>query len=243
MRVSYLALAAALAVPSAVSAAEVVNVPAFRGIELRDGGQVVVRRGTIQRVTIVEGSSQFVSFSVRDGKLTIVTCPNHSHCSMHQRVKVEITTPSIEALAVSDGGIVRTEGAFPLQNHLAAAVDDGGIVDVRSLPATNVAAAVHSGGRVLVTARGSLAASVSSGGAITFWGEPSSVAKSIQDGGVISRGAMADARRPVSDMAPRPPAPPQAVPAVPPVPDVDDADNGDADVDVEAYGDNDEDDE
>lgn len=238
MRVSYLAFAALMTVPSAVSAAETVNVPAFRGIELSNGGEVVVRRGAVQRITIVEGSTRNARFTVRDSKLSIVNCPNR--CTERHRLRVEITTPSILAVAVSNGGMLRAEG-FPVQDSVAAAVDNGGVVDARALPGVSVAAAVSNGGRVLVTARTNLAASVKNGGIVTYWGDPSSIAKSSSNGGAITRGTLADARRPVSDMAPRPPAPPQAIPAVPPVPDVNDPDEDDMDGGVESYDDADED--
>jgi len=230
MRVSYLLVLAALTAAAPAAAAETVPVAPFKAVELRDGGQVVVRAGAAQRVTIVEGSSRYTRFSVRDGKLLIENCP--AHCAREYKLRVEIVTPSIAALAVSDGGSVRTEGAFPVQNAVAAAVREGGIVDARSLPATTVAAAVMSGGRVLVTARTNLVASVNSGGHIMYWGDPSSVTKAIHDGGAVSRGAPGDLRKPVSDFGPRPPAPVSAVPAVPPVPDIEDADDtGDDDED------------
>ena len=55
---------AALALSAPVLATETVPVPAFRNLELRGGGDVVLLPGPAQRVTIVEGSSAFTRIRV-----------------------------------------------------------------------------------------------------------------------------------------------------------------------------------
>lgn len=201
MRIPLIVLSV-LSIPAAAMAAEVVNVPQFRSIALHDGGTVVVRPGTTQRVTLIEGTRNDTQFSVRNGTLMIENCtrpiPNIiQRCPPNYHLRVEIVTPPLQAMAVSDGGILRTEGTFAPQEKLAASVHDGGMLDIRSHPANDVAAAVHDGGRVWLTARSSVAASVRDGGHITYWGDPASVAKSVHDGGAVSRGDPADADTPL----------------------------------------------
>jgi Putative auto-transporter adhesin, head GIN domain len=225
MRVSALALVAPilLAASAAASAGETVAVPAFKAVELNDGGHVTVRHGATQRVTLVEGSLQYTRFVMKDHTLRIESCFVR-HCPRDYRIKVEIVTPSVLGLAVNDGGILRAEGAFPEQDSVAAAVSDGGIVDARAIPAKSVAAAVSDGGRVMVNARTNLAVHIEDGGAVTFWGSPTNIVKSIQDGGAVMRGAPGDINKPLAALSPRAEAPPPPVPPVPPVPPMGDGD-------------------
>jgi hypothetical protein len=218
---------AAFLVPAGTNAAETVSVPAFKAVQLDDGGHVTVRHGATQRVTLIQGSLQYTRFVMRDHTLVIDNC--FVRCPRDYRLEVEIVTPSILGLAVNDGGIVRAEGAFPVQDSVAAAVADGGIVDARAIPGASVAAAVSEGGRVLVTARTNLAVSIRNGGAVTYWGSPQNIVKSIHDGGAVMRGAPGDAGKPLSALQPREQAPQPPVPPVAPVPDLDDGDDGDDD--------------
>jgi len=80
---------AAFAVAAPAFAAEVVPVQEFRSVELRGGGAVAVVPGPAERVTIVEGSSQFTHMRVeRDGQLRIDTCDER--CPPNYRLRVEI---------------------------------------------------------------------------------------------------------------------------------------------------------
>lgn len=229
MRFAYFALvatAAIVAAPAAASAAQVVSVPAFKALELNDGGHVTVRHGAMQRVTLIEGSLQYTRFVLREHTLHIENC--YVRCPRNYRLRVEIVTPSVLGLAVNDGGMMSAEGSFPLQDSVAAAVSDGGIVDARAIPAKNVAAAVNDGGIVLVTAKTNIAAHIRDGGRVTFWGDPTNIVKSIEDGGVVSRGTAGDAGKPFAALSQRdggvapPPVPP--VPPIPPVLDDPDED-------------------
>ena len=62
---SSMLVAMAASVPAI--AAENVPVPAFHNVELIGGGEVTIMPGAAQRVTIVEGSSQFTRMRV-DGR-------------------------------------------------------------------------------------------------------------------------------------------------------------------------------
>ena len=78
MRILLVAVAV-IAFASPAFAVEVVPVPQFRSVELRGGGVVTVVPGPAERVTIIEGSSQYTRMRVeRDGSppLELVTASN-----------------------------------------------------------------------------------------------------------------------------------------------------------------------
>jgi len=137
---------AAFAVAAPTFAAEIVSVPQFRSVELRGGGAVTVVPGPAERVTIVEGSSQFTHMRVeRDGQLRIDTCDER--CPPNYRLRVEIQSPIVPDLAIAGGGAIVTQVGFRPQTHLAAAVNGGGLVRFWGNP--QVTSAIHGGGGVL----------------------------------------------------------------------------------------------
>src|SRR5438270_6174746 len=97
--------AVALAVSAPAVATELVPVPPFRSVELRGGGDVVVVPGSVQRVTIVDGSARFTRIRVeRDGKLKIDAC--NEQCPHFYRLRLEIESPRVPDLAVTGGGAI-----------------------------------------------------------------------------------------------------------------------------------------
>lgn len=182
---------AAFAAAGAAPAAETADLPRFGAVELKGGGTVVVRRGAVQRVTLVEGSTGQTSLRVEPqgrsgaGRLVIQAC--RARCPQDYRLRVEIVIPDVSAIAVDGGGRIDVAAGFSPRRHVAAAVNGGGEIDARALPARDVAAAVNGGGALRVTATGSLAASVNGGGAIVYWGDPQ-VASSIRGGGAVTKG-------------------------------------------------------
>jgi hypothetical protein len=176
----------ALASSAPALAQEVVPLPYFDSVELRGGGTVMIVPGPAERVSIVDGSTQFTSFRMeRDNQLKIDAC--NERCPEHYRLVIRIESPLVPALAVAGGGLITTAPGFRPQGHLAAAVRGGGRIDARALDAAEVAAAVDGGGDLLVRAESSLAASVNGGGDIRYWGNPA-VASSTRGGGSIQHG-------------------------------------------------------
>ena len=167
-------------------AQQFVSVAPFDSIELEGGGHVVVKPGDVQKVRIIEGSAAITRFVVNEPrKLRILVCNNN--CPRHYDLEVEITTPRIDALAVSGGGTIDGAGNFPPARHLALAVDGGGSIDARMLDADNAEAAVDGGGVIKLRASGRLTAAVDGGGSIRYWGNPH-VTQAIDGGGEIERG-------------------------------------------------------
>lgn len=200
--------AALLAVQSLLPSAS------FDAIELSGGGEVVVRHGSAHRITLLEGDRGISRIGVTGNRLVVAACP--ARCPRGYRLRLEVEVPALTALSVENGGSVEIGGAFPAQAELAAAVRNGGAIDVRALDAAEVNAAIGSGGMILTRPRRSLRAAIADGGMVTYWGSPA-VRSSVQRGGVVARGAAGDLQRPLqgfaAGLAPVPP-----LPLLPPAP-------------------------
>lgn len=204
-------LAVAVLTTTTLTAQTVIPVARFQSIELHDGGEVIVRHGTTQRVTILSGNARSTRVRADGERLVIDNC--RPDCPRDYHLRMEIITPGISALSVSDGGILRSAGAFPVQAAISAAVEQGGTLDIRSMAADAVTASVDSGGRIFTHPRQTLTAAIESGGVITYWGDVR-VRKAVRDGGIVTRGTAAAADRPLSEL--NPPLP--AIPPIPPLP-------------------------
>jgi hypothetical protein len=186
--ISRLAVAALFALPFAAPAAaqSVVPLGAFKSVQLRGGGHVVLRHGAVQRVTLIKGSTQYTGFELRHGDELVIDACNAS-CPQHYDLEIDIVSPDIEGVGIAGGGAIESSGAFPRQDRIAAAVKGGGSIDIRSLPAASADAAVSGGGRIRIMAERELNAAVNGGGKITYWGNPQ-VNSAINGGGSVSKG-------------------------------------------------------
>jgi len=101
------ALAFASAAPALGN--EVVPLASFHSVQLRGGGEVTLRPGPIQQVTLVEGSSRITRLRVdRDGQLRIDVC--NGNCPHNYRLRIEIQSPSAPDVAIAGGGLIRAKG-------------------------------------------------------------------------------------------------------------------------------------
>jgi hypothetical protein len=178
------AMAFAMSAP-ALAGAEIVPVTNFHAVELRGGGEVSIVPGPVQRVTIVNGSTQFTTFRMRrDGQLQIDAC--NARCPRNYNLRIQIESPQMPTVAVKAGGtIVAGRGFGPLR-EVVAAVSAGGTIDLRALDADKAVAAVNAGGDIYVRPRASLTAAVNSGGDIHYSGNPA-VTMAVQGGGDVTR--------------------------------------------------------
>lgn len=202
-------VALGLAMPPLVAAETVVKVAPFKSLTLRNGGHVTLRYASTQRVTLLEGTTKCTGVVAVDGDRLVID-RHGNDCPMGYKPEVEVFTPGVVDIKVEDGGLIQTRGNFPRQDELAVAVDDGGVIDLRSMTVDVMSAAVKDGGRILARPQGTLAASVTRGGGIMYWGNPR-VTSSVTQGGVVERGDAADANKPLQDLG-------LAAPAVPPLP-------------------------
>ena len=175
---------AALAACAPATAQTPVALERFDEIELRGGGSVTIRQGAEQRVTMLRGDPSLTRFRVEDGRLTIDACIRS--CRDYD-LEIEIVVPEIDAVAIQGGGHIATQGGFGDPRELTAAVSGGGMLDLRSINATSVTAAVQGGGSIRARARANLVAAVQGGGSITYWGDPQ-VVSNISGGGSIRPG-------------------------------------------------------
>jgi hypothetical protein len=176
-------VAAVSAIPGAVAQTPI-EVGRFDSIELRGGGDLVIRHGARQSVTMLSGDRALAGFDVdRDGTLVIRPC--RTSCR-DQRLRVEVVTPVLEAVAIRGGGTIRTEGGFPAAANVAVAVHGGGTIDARAVPGRNVAAAIVGGGLIRVAARDNLAATILGGGSVRYLGDPRTTV-SVNGGGAVTR--------------------------------------------------------
>lgn len=186
----------ALEAPASFAYHRPVQLAPFSAIEIRHGGHAVVRQGSAQRVSFVQGSAEHTRMAVTNGVLVIDKCPGD--CPRGYRLEVEVIMPAVTRLSLANGGRIQTRGSFPRQQDFVASVAHGGTVDVRSLAVDRVSASVEHGGRILTVPRASLSARVTQGGVITYWGN-AQVRSSIQHGGVVHKGEPGDIDEPLSD--------------------------------------------
>jgi hypothetical protein len=164
---------------------EIVPTPPFRSVELRGGGDVTLVPGPVQRVIILNGSTQFTHVYLRrDGELRIDAC--NEQCPRHYDLQVRIESPRAPDVAIAGGGSIRASGGFALQGQLSAAIKGGGMIDVRSVLANQVSAAIDGGGRIFVRPRATLSAAVRGGGDIRYSGNPQ-VSMAVAGGGDVRR--------------------------------------------------------
>jgi hypothetical protein len=179
-----LGLALVSAVPAV--AAEQIPVPHFESVGLEAGGDVYIVPGPVQRVTLVNGSTEFTHFEMRrDRQLRISTSCN-ARCPSNYPLTIVIESPDVPDVAVRAGGRIIAKPGFAPQRQISAAVDAGGTIDLRAVTADSVSAAVRAGGDIYVHPRVALSAAVSAGGDIRYIGNPS-VSMAVRDGGEVRR--------------------------------------------------------
>jgi hypothetical protein len=176
---------------------QAVSLAPFSSVELNGGVKAVLQYGSPQRVTMLKGSADVSLITVTQERLVIDKC--RDKCPRGYELHVEIVTPLINAISAANGGLIESQGNFPLQTAMSLAVSQGGTVDARAILANNITSAVNQGGRILAKPQMTMVASVSNGGVITYWGD-AQVTSSTQHGGVVTKGAAVDLDKPLSDI-------------------------------------------
>jgi len=183
-------------VPAVIVTQQVNQLPSFNSVELRNGGRVTLRQGASQRVTILNGQPDCVRIAVERGNRLVID--HKGKCAGEGQLEVEVIVTSLDAVAVSNGGWLQSLDGFTNQRELAVAVNQGGMIDIRSMPVQNVTAAVIHGGRIFTRPQRNLVAAISDGGGITYWGEPA-VTSNISNGGAVMKGDPAEFDKPLRD--------------------------------------------
>jgi hypothetical protein len=185
MKLAIALATAGIALASPAFAAQTIAVGPFSAVEASDGAHVIIRHGDRQQVTMIEGSTEYSRFEVRDGTLHLVTCQGW-RCPHRYKFKVEVVMPQINAIDASDGAYIEAQGPFPDQRDLAVKATDGGNIDARAVAAANVSARASDGGNLRIRPRQTLKAHADDGGNIEYWGHPTIVSLVSEDGGNVS---------------------------------------------------------
>ena len=176
----------------------------FNSIEVLDGGHVVLRPGSTQRVNLLRGTPDYTRLAVIGRRLVIDRCDRK--CPRGYQMEVEIFSPSFERISVSNGGRAQSVGEFPRQTQLVLAVAHGGTIDVRSMDVDRVTASVEQGGGILTAPRSWLFARINQGGVITYWGD-AQVRSSVGHGGAVNKGIPSQIDAPLSEVVLSVPSP------------------------------------
>jgi hypothetical protein len=187
MRLATLFAAAVLtALPALACAETVVPVDRFNALELHGGGTITIRQAPVQRVTIIEATSERARVDVVDraGGGTLILAPCRGSCWGSNRFEVLVETPVMSSVSIMGGGHIVAEGAFAPQGAVSAVIHGGGVIDLKTMPAQSASAAIHGGGKIVVAAQSSLSASIAGGGSIRYLGQPA-VSTSIHGGGSV----------------------------------------------------------
>lgn len=184
MRLATLFAAAVLTtLPALASAATVVPVDRFNAVELHGGGTITIRQAAVQRVTIIEATSDRARVEVVGGG-RLILAPCRGACWGRNHFEVLVETPVMSSVSIMGGGHIVAEGNFAPQSAVSAVIHGGGIIDLKTMPAQSASAAIHGGGKIVVAAQNSLSASIAGGGSIRYVGQPT-VSTSIHGGGSV----------------------------------------------------------
>lgn len=85
-------------------AAEPISLAPFRSVELEAGGDVSIVPGPVQRVTLVNGSREFTSFTIRRGDQLVISTSCDVRCPNRYNLRVQIETPYVPDVAVKARG-------------------------------------------------------------------------------------------------------------------------------------------
>ena len=197
MLVAAAIISSTLAVPAA---AQSVSLPKFTAIELTGGGgEVVLRYGPSQRVTLLTGDPRITRLEVppvtfqrvgnsttHSGGDTLVITACGGDCPRGYQPKIEVVSPHISGIAAKSGGKVIAQGDFPSQSSLGVAAMSGAEIDVRAMAARSVGALASSGGIVRTRPLAELGAQASAGGQIMYSGDPKTGVH-VETGGLVTR--------------------------------------------------------
>jgi hypothetical protein len=187
---------------SGVPAEQTRAVPSFSGVELAGSNVVTVRVGG-SRSVIVRADDNLLSHvttTVRSGRLVIAT---HGRFSTQTPMHVTVTTPSLNAVALSGSGTLSTEGvrakrltvtlsgsgivrASGTADRLVATLGGSGVEELGGVVARDTRAVVTGSGRIDVTATSALDASIAGSGQIVYSGNPSHVTTNVAGVGAIT---------------------------------------------------------
>jgi len=186
------------------AAAETRALPPFTAVELAGANNVDVHVGAKQSVTVHADDNLLdtVVTEVDDGALVVGT---EGSFSARSPMRVEVVLPALDTVTLEGSGNIAVYDvhatdlsvAIPgsgrvtasgTTDRLDASVDGSGAAMLQGLGARDVTADVSGSGAIFVDVSGSLDATVSGTGAITYSGSPTHVTKDVTGVGAIVGG-------------------------------------------------------
>jgi hypothetical protein len=187
---------------SGVPAEQTRAVPRFRGVELAGSNVVTVRVGG-PRSVIVRADDNLLSHvttTVRSARLVIAT---RGRFSTKAPMSVAVTTPSLDAVALSGSGTLSVQSvraktltmtlagsgvlrAGGTADRLVATLGGSGVEELGGVVTRDAHAVVTGSGRIDVTVTRALDASIVGTGEIAYGGNPRHVTTSVTGNGAIT---------------------------------------------------------
>jgi hypothetical protein len=188
---------------SGVATAQIRDVPAFHGVELAGGNNVVIEAGRKQSVVVKADDNLLgrVTTKVESGVLVIGNTPGSF--TAKSPMSVVVTIPKLSELTLAGGGNIVVDGvetpsltvtlsgggnltASGAAGSLGLTLSGSGNMWFTRLVADDVDAVLSGSGNMFVTATKSLRASIPGSGSIAYAGNPQDVTKSVTGSGTIT---------------------------------------------------------
>ncbi len=175
----------------------------FHQVELRGAGDLAVVVGPATSLTVSADPAQLENLrtEVRDGRL-IIDQDRGWNWFRASRLKIELTTPTLDGLAIRGAGdasvsgargaqlVLEIDGAGDLRasgetGTLDAHIKGAGDMDLSQLQARDAKVSINGAGDLSVRASGALEATINGAGSISYAGNPQPVKTQINGAGSI----------------------------------------------------------
>ncbi|MEM9233826.1 MAG: DUF2807 domain-containing protein [Pseudomonadota bacterium] len=167
-----------------ITVAETRALDSFDSISASAGTDVTVVPGDTYEIRLDERALRRTSYEVKGDTLRI-SCDRP--CGNGSRGRVEVVTPSLEAISVSSGAHLEINEGFASVDRLNLSASSGGHVNAKMLEANAASASASSGGSIHLSASQALTASASSGGSVKYNGNPDALSVSESSGGSVKK--------------------------------------------------------
>ncbi len=180
------------------------NVGAFRGVNLAGSGDMEIKLGTTESVTIKADDNivPLIETTILNGRLTIRTKPL-TNITTSNGIRITVVAKSLDEITLAGSGSIKATGMTG--PNLIVTLPGSGDITVTGtaqqatitllgsgniycdgLKASSVAATIMGSGNITAYAEKSLDASILGSGTIRYSGSPDQVTKSIKGSGTIT---------------------------------------------------------
>ena len=164
----------------APTANAVTKLAPFDRVELRGGGEIMIRFSSDYTFENTSDNSYW-AVGIDDDAL-VLSC--YKSCVGSNSRSGIVTMPRIEGLKIKGGADIDFEGAFEKRDEFKIELLGGGDVNAFAVPADKVDVSIKGGGDIKVSPSSELNVSIFGGGDVQYRGTPE-VSKSIFGGGEV----------------------------------------------------------